>query len=201
MESAVMLENLKGYEVFLVSQSPRRQELLTRLGVDFNVEYSSVDETYPEGLRGEEIAMYLSRRKALHPVHVLPHNFLIIAADTIVWSDGKVLGKPVDAPNALSMLGQLSGHAHQVVTGVTIRTSSIEKTFCAETEVVFGELSDEEKNYYVEAFQPFDKAGAYGIQEWIGMIGVRKINGSFYNVMGLPVYKLYNELKTIPPCC
>ena len=84
---------------------------------------------------------------------------------------------------------------------MTIRTSSIEKTFCAETEVVFGELSDEEKNYYVEAFQPFDKAGAYGIQEWIGMIGVRKINGSFYNVMGLPVYKLYNELKTIPPCC
>jgi len=196
-----MLENIKGYEIILVSHSPRRRELLSRLGLEFTVEYSTVDESYPEGLDRYEIAMYLSHRKAFHPVSAMKMNNLIIAADTIVWSEGKVLGKPGSNSEARAMLDELSGHLHYVVTGVTLRTSKIEKTFYAETEVLFGELSDVEKDYYVTTFQPFDKAGAYGIQEWIGMIGVKGINGSFYNVMGLPVYKLYNELKNIPLCC
>lgn len=200
-DARVMLENIKGYEVTLVSHSPRRQELLSRLGLQFTVGYSTVDESYPEGMNRYEIAMYLSRRKAFHPNSKIKTNSLIIAADTIVWSDSKVLGKPSSNKEALDMLDGLSGHSHYVITGVTLRTSKIEKTFYAETEVDFGELSDEEKDYYVSTFHPLDKAGAYGIQEWIGMIGVKRINGSFYNVMGLPVYKLYNELKNISPCC
>lgn len=196
----IMLENIKGYEVTLVSHSPRRRELLSHLGLQFIVVHSTVDESYPEDMDCYQIAMYLSRRKAFHPESVMKTNSLIIAADTIVWSDGKVLGKPLSNKEALDMLNELSGHSHAVITGVTLRTSKMEKTFYAETEVEFGELSDEEKDYYVRTFHPLDKAGAYGIQEWIGMIGVKRINGSFYNVMGLPVYKLYNELKNIPPC-
>lgn len=181
--------------IWLISHSPRRQQLLRDLGMEFNIGEAHVEEVYPEGLPPEEIPVYLSKLKA--DAAVVPKNddTLIITADTIVWAEGKVLGKPADEDEARTMLQVLSGNTHQVITGVTLRTKDSSKSFYESTDVTFASLSTEDIDYYVRHYRPFDKAGAYGIQEWIGMIGVQSIKGCFYNVMGLPVHRLYKEIK------
>ena len=196
-----MLDNLKNYDIVLMSGSPRRRELLARLGLTFTVGRSNIDEVCPEGLQYRDIPMYLSRLKAEHCEPAMTGSNLVIAADTIVWCNNEVLGKPSTDEEACAMLSKLSGRQHSVVTGVTLRTAACLRSFYAETIVTFAELTPDEINYYVDTFHPIDKAGAYGIQEWIGMIGVREIRGSYYNVMGLPLHRLYNELKKIEPLC
>ncbi len=185
------------YKIMLASASPRRQELLRMLGLDFELLLGKeVDECYPDTLPVEDVAAFLSRKKAEAYLPSLNSDQLLITADTVVINDGFVLGKPTDADEAIDMLHALADHTHRVITGVTIATTNRQTTFDATTEVTFGPLTDEEINNYVTEFNPLDKAGAYGIQEWIGCIAVRCINGSFYNVMGLPIHRLYMELKT-----
>ena len=196
-----MLTNLNGYKIMLVSHSPRRKQLLEQLGLDFTVGVSTVGENYPATLRCGQIPEYLSRQKAHHCSPAMADNSLIIAADTIVCLNERPLSKPEDDKEAAAMLHDLSGKEHHVITGVCVKTLHSEQTFSAYTTVGFADLSDDEINYYISKYRPFDKAGAYGIQEWIGMIGVRYIKGSFYNVMGLPIHRLYDVLKTIEPCC
>lgn len=191
-----MLDNLKKYKVILASNSPRRKELLAGLGVDYEVRtLPDVDESYPETLQGADIPLYIAKEKADAYVAMMQPGELMITADTIVWLDGKVLGKPRDREDALQMLRTMSGRTHEVFTGVCITTTDWQRSFTAQTEVRFATLSEEEIAYYVDNFQPMDKAGAYGVQEWIGFIGVENISGSYYNIMGLPVQRIYNELK------
>lgn len=193
-----MLDNLKKYRVILASNSPRRKELLAGLGVDYEIRtLPDVDESYPETLQGAEIPLYIAKEKADAYVSMMQPGELMITADTIVWLDGQVLGKPEDRENALRMLRAMSGRTHDVFTGVCITTTEWQRSFTAQTEVRFATLSEEEIAYYVDKFQPMDKAGAYGVQEWIGYIGVENISGSYYNIMGLPVQKLYKELSRI----
>lgn len=190
-----MLDNLKKYNIILASGSPRRKELLEGLGVDFRVEVvNGIEETYPHALPVAEIPVYLSRLKA-HAYQVNA-NDLIITADTVVILNGKVIGKPHDEAEAKRMLSELSGNVHTVVTGVTVFTADRVESIGCSSEVEFAPLSDEEIDYYVENYRPLDKAGSYGIQEWIGYMGIKGIKGSFYNVMGLPVQRLYALLKT-----
>ncbi len=192
-----MLDNLQRYEVILASNSPRRKELLQRLGVKFKVRtLFGVDESYPEALRGEDIARYISRKKAEAYRHSMAQNELLITADTMVCIDGEVLGKPHDENQAKLILKKLSGRIHQVITGVTVMTQHRNETFAVTSHVKFSDLSEEEIDFYVTNYLPFDKAGAYGIQEWIGMVAVEELRGSFFNVMGLPMQRLYNVLKT-----
>nr|WP_320946085.1 Maf-like protein [Bacteroides intestinalis] len=193
-----MLDNLKKYKVILASNSPRRKELLAGLGVDYEVRtLPDVDESYPETLQGADIPLYIAKEKADAYVAMMQPGELMITADTIVWLDGKVLGKPRDREDALQMLRTMSGRTHEVFTGVCITTTDWQRSFTAQTEVRFATLSEEEIAYYVDNFQPMDKAGAYGVQEWIGFIGVENISGSYYNIMGLPVQRIYNELKRL----
>ena len=193
-----MLDNLKKYKVILASNSPRRKELLAGLGVDYEVRtLPDVDESYPETLQGADIPLYIAKEKADAYVAMMQPGELMITADTIVWLDGKVLGKPRDREDALQMLRTMSGRTHEVFTGVCITTTDWQRSFTAQTEVRFATLSEEEIDYYVDNFQPMDKAGAYGVQEWIGFIGVENISGSYYNIMGLPVQKLYRELLKV----
>ncbi len=190
-----MLDNLKKYRIILASNSPRRKELLAGLGVDYEVRtLPDVDESYPETLQGADIPLFISKIKADAYKTLLQPDELMITADTIVWMDGMVLGKPRNRFGAIEMLRQLSGHTHQVFTGVTITTATRQHSFSVGTEVRFANLTDEEIVYYVDTYQPMDKAGAYGVQEWIGYIGVENISGSYFNVMGLPVQRLYREL-------
>ena len=190
-----MLDNLKKYRIILASNSPRRKELLAGLGVDYEVRtLPDVDESYPETLQGADIPLFISKIKADAYKTLLQPDELMITADTIVWMDGMVLGKPRNRFGAIEMLRQLSGHTHQVFTGVTITTATRKHSFSVGTEVRFANLTDEEIVYYVDTYQPMDKAGAYGVQEWIGYIGVENISGSYFNVMGLPVQRLYREL-------
>lgn len=191
-----MLDNLKKYHVLLASKSPRRRELLAQLRVPFNVvTIGGIKEEYPETLPLEKVPLYLAGLKADRYAQHLKSNELIITADTVVISDNRILGKPGTVGEAKAMLGWLAGKTHEVVTGVVISTSQQRRAFSSHTLVTFGVLSADEIEYYVDNFSPLDKAGAYGIQEWIGCIGVEKIEGSFYNVMGLPVCRLYKELK------
>ena len=191
-----MLENLKNYKVILASNSPRRRELLSGLGIDYEVKVlPDISEVYPDSLRGEEIPMYIAREKAEAYRSVMRPDELIITADTIVYIGGEVLGKPVDEADAYRMLHVLSGRSHHVITGVCLTSQEKQKIFSSVTEVMFDTLSDEEIDFYVRTFKPFDKAGSYGVQEWIGFIGVKGLKGSFYNIMGLPVQRLYQELK------
>ena len=192
------MDNLKKYKVILASNSPRRKELLAGLGVDYEVRtLPDVDESYPETLQGADIPLYIAKEKADAYVAMMQPGELMITADTIVWLDGKVLGKPRDREDALQMLRTMSGRTHEVFTGVCITTTDWQRSFTAQTEVRFATLSEEELAYYVDNFQPMDKAGAYGVQEWIGFIGVENISGSYYNIMGLPVQKLYRELLKV----
>lgn len=193
-----MLDNLKKYKIILASNSPRRRELLSGLGVDYEVKIvPGIDETYPESLNGDEIPVYIAQEKANAYRASLQPDELVITADTIVYVDGMVLGKPVDEADACRMLRMLSGRTHQVITGVCLTTVDFQKSFASVTEVTFDTLSDEEIGYYVEKYRPMDKAGSYGVQEWIGFVGVTGLKGSYYNVMGLPVQRLYKELKEL----
>lgn len=194
----MVLENLQKYKVKLASNSPRRRELLSGLGIDYEIKVlPGIDETYPDTLSGEEIPVYIAREKADAYRKDMKEDELIITADTIVYIDGEVLGKPEDEEDACRMLRKLSGRTHQVITGVCLTTSAFQKAFASVTEVTFASLSEEEIQYYVSHYRPFDKAGAYGVQEWIGYVGVTGMKGSFYNVMGLPVQRLYQELKAL----
>ena len=193
-----MLDNLEKYKVILASGSPRRRELMAGLGVNYEVRIlPDVDESYPDTLQGEEIPLYIAKEKADAYIPMMQPDELIITADTIVWLDGKVLGKPRDREDALQMLRIMSGRTHKVFTGVCITTTDWQRSFTAQTEVRFATLSEDEIIYYVDNFKPMDKAGAYGVQEWIGFIGVENISGSYYNIMGLPVQKLYRELLKV----
>ena len=193
-----MLDNLEKYKVILASGSPRRRELMAGLGVNYEVRIlPDVDESYPDTLQGEEIPLYIAKEKAVAYIPMMQPDELIITADTIVWLDGKVLGKPRDREDALQMLRTMSGRTHEVFTGVCITTTDWQRSFTAQTEVRFATLSEDEIIYYVDNFKPMDKAGAYGVQEWIGFIGVENISGSYYNIMGLPVQKLYRELLKV----
>ena len=193
-----MLENLKKYKVILASNSPRRKELLSGLGIDYEVRtLPDVDESYPESLQGADIPLYISQEKADAYRALLQPGELMITADTIVWLDGRVLGKPKDREDALQMLRDMSGRTHEVFTGVCITTTDWQRSFAAQTEVRFAQLTEEEITYYVDRYQPMDKAGSDGVQEWIGFIGVENISGSYFNIMGLPVQRLYRELKAI----
>ena len=193
-----MLDNLEKYKVILASGSPRRRELMAGLGVNYEVRIlPDVDESYPDTLQGEEIPLYIAKEKADAYIPMMQPDELIITADTIVWLDGKVLGKPRDREDALQMLRTMSGRTHKVFTGVCITTTDWQRSFTAQTEVRFATLSEDEIIYYVDNFKPMDKAGAYGVQEWIGFIGVENISGSYYNIVGLPVQKLYRELLKV----
>ena len=183
------------YRIILASNSPRRRELLAGLGLDFSVRIlEGIDESWPENLEGEDIPLYISRRKAAPYKPSIAPDELVITADTIVYADGQVFGKPSDESDANRMLRLLSGRGHEVITGVTFLTSRREHSFAVTTRVRFCKLSEDEIDYYVETFEPMDKAGAYGIQEWIGYVGVESIDGSYFNVVGLPVQRLYREL-------
>ena len=191
-----MFDNLKKYKIVLVSASPRRKELLQNLGLTFKVRtLFGIDEQYPDTLRGEDIPRFISRKKAEAYRSSMADDELLIAADTVVCLDGRTLGKPHDAQEAKDMLHKLSGRFHQVITGVTVMTKDQMENFAVTSQVKFADLTDEEIDYYVDNYLPFDKAGAYGIQEWIGMVAVEELRGSYFNVMGLPVQRLYNVLK------
>ncbi len=190
-----MLNNLEKYDVVLGSNSPRRRELLNDMGVKFRVEtVKGINETYPASLPIEEIPVYLARVKA--EGHPLKDNELLITADTVVVLDETVLGKPEGEADAHRMLRALSGRAHRVISGVCVTTVDRSESFADTSIVHFAGLTDDEIDYYIKHYRPLDKAGAYGIQEWIGNIGISGINGDFYNVMGLPTRKLYQLLKT-----
>lgn len=191
----MLKEHLKNYTVVLASKSPRRQELLKGMGVEFVCLVKETPEQYPE-MPFDEVPEYLSRQKSLaFSDEELPEHYLLITADTVVIAEGEILGKPRDREDALRMLGLLSGKTHHVVTGVTVRSASKTKSFSVKSKVTFATLDPEEMAYYIDTFQPYDKAGAYGIQEWIGYVGISGLNGSFYNVMGLPTRRLYQTLK------
>lgn len=184
------------YKIILASNSPRRKELLGGLGVNFEVRtLQGIDESYPNILKGEEIPKFISGKKAEAYKEMMADDEMIFTADTIVYDKDQVLGKPKDEDEAKKMLRQLSGHAHEVITGVSIVTKQKVVQFASTSKVYFAELTDSEIEYYVENFKPLDKAGAYGIQEWIGFVGVTRIEGSYFNVMGLPIQRLYTELK------
>lgn len=188
--------NIQNYHIILGSNSPRRRELLAGLDLDFEVKViPGLEEHYPATLQPEEIPVFLAQQKAEAYIPTLPEKTLLITADTIVWNRNEVIGKPKNREDAIQMLQSLSGHEHHVVTGVCLTTTEKQKAFSVISAVKFATLTDEEIGYYVDKYQPFDKAGAYGIQEWIGYVGVESINGSFYNIMGLPVQRLYQELK------
>lgn len=183
------------YKIVLASNSPRRRELLGGLGIDFTVKViGGIDESWPHELKGEDIPLYISREKAAPYKATIGADELVITADTIVYVDGEVLGKPADKADAKRMLRMISGRWHEVITGVTLMTAEREHSFAVTTKVKFCNLSDSEIDYYIKNYAPMDKAGAYGIQEWIGYVGVEAIEGSYFNVVGLPVQRLYREL-------
>lgn len=187
----------KQYKLILSSNSPRRKELLSGLGIPFQVRIiDDIDESYPADLNSLEVASYISKKKSEAYKTTLQDDEIVITADTVVLCEDEILGKPKDEEEAYKMLETLSGKVHQVITGVTIALKDKEKTFSVVTDVTFKALSSQEINYYIKTYKPFDKAGAYGIQEWIGYIGVTSLQGSYFNVMGLPVQRIYEELKT-----
>ena len=190
-----MLDNLRKYRIILASNSPRRRELLAGLGIDYEVRtLQGIDETYPADLPVEQIAEFISAEKAAAYQKQMAADELIITADTIVVVEGEVMGKPHDADDACRMLHKLSNRPHQVITGVCLTTVEKQRRFSVTTDVTFKALTDDEIDYYIANYRPFDKAGAYGIQEWIGYIGVTGLHGSYFNVMGLPVQRIYTEL-------
>lgn len=190
-------DTLEKYKIILASKSPRRQYLLKELGLNFECRTKETDETFPEHLSKQEIPLFLANKKAEDFKNELKQGELLITADTIVWINGKVLNKPCDEKEATEMLKMLSGKMHEVYTGVCLTTITKSKSFFSLTKVFFKTLTEEEISYYVKNYKPFDKAGAYGAQEWIGYIGIEKIEGSYFNVMGLPLKELYEQLAEI----
>ena len=192
----MLKQKLNNYNVILASGSPRRQQFFRDLDIDFSIQLKEIEEIYPENLKGVAITDYLSNLKS-EAFYTLNDNDLLITSDTIVWLEGKALGKPKDAKDAFTMLRAMSGKKHEVITSVCLKSTSFQKIINDITIVTFKELSDDEIQYYINNYKPFDKAGAYGIQEWIGFIGIEKIEGSYFNVVGLPVHKLYKELMDL----
>ena len=191
-----MLSNLKKYHIVLASKSPRRQELLRGMGVDFEILTKETDESFPPEMPLDEVSKYLSLQKSLaFADEELPADYLLITSDTVVICEGEILGKPKDREDAARMLQLLSGKTHHVVTGVTVRSAEKAESFAVLSNVTFAAFDADEIDYYIEHCKPFDKAGAYGIQEWIGYVGISGLEGSFYNVMGLPTRRLYQCLK------
>lgn len=192
-----MFNNLSKYNIILASNSPRRRELLGQLGINYTVKtLEGIDESYPQTLKRADVAEFIAQKKAEAYLQIIAENDLIITADTIVCVDGEILGKPKDAADAHRMLAKLSGREHDVITGVVVATKERQESFSVKTRVKFADLTEEIIAHYVENFKPFDKAGAYGIQEWIGFVGVESISGSFFNVIGLPVQRLFQVLTT-----
>ena len=191
----MIADELNDFKIILASRSPRRQQLLREMGLKFDVVIKEYEEIYPEDLDGEAIAKYVAHEKAASFKNEISDNEIVIAADTIVWCNGKVLGKPLDYKDAVRILKEISGNTHKVITGVSLLSRSGELTFSESTKVVFEALSEEEISYYINKYKPYDKAGAYGIQEWIGIVACSHIDGSYFNVVGLPVQRLYAELK------
>jgi septum formation protein len=192
----MLLSNLTGKKIILASKSPRRQELLKGLDLDFEIRTKDIDEDFPDDLRAEEIPMYLCKLKADAFLPELKVHEILITADTVVWVNGHVLNKPMDRPEAESMLAELSGTTHFVYTAIAITSTDKQLVFFDETEVEFVELEKKEMDYYLDHYKPYDKAGAYGVQELIGYIGISRLHGSYFNVMGLPIQLLYKNLKT-----
>lgn len=192
----ILQERLKdsGYHLILASQSPRRRELMSDAGLEFRTTSYDVDEIYPDDLPADDVAGYLSRLKSDAYPDALDPREILITADTVVILGDRILGKPKGMDGAREMLRELSGSQHRVITGVTLRSADNKVSFSAETKVLFASLTEEEIEYYVERYRPLDKAGSYGIQEWIGYVGIESIEGAFYNVMGLPIQRLYKEL-------
>ncbi len=182
-------------KIILGSQSPRRKELIERLGLNYEVQVSEVNEIYPKDLPYDEIALYLAKLKAKENTYQLKENEILLTADTIVALNGKILGKPKSEKEAKTMLEKLSGNSHEVITSVYLKSLNSEKSITNRTIVRFSPLEDDDINHYIENYKPFDKAGAYGIQEWMGYIAINKIEGCFYSVMGLPVHDVYQALK------
>lgn len=191
-----MLENLNKFKIVLGSQSPRRKELLKGIGIEFETRVKEIDESFSQELKKQEIPVYLSQQKAaVFKNEIESENILLITCDTIVWINDYALNKPADRNEAISMLKTLSGNCHEVFTGVTLSSNEKQISFFEETKVYFKDLSDEEIEYYIDQYKPYDKAGSYGVQEWMGFVGMRRIEGCFFNVMGLPLSKLYTELE------
>ncbi|MDX9810778.1 MAG: Maf family nucleotide pyrophosphatase [Bacteroidales bacterium] len=188
------MEYFSGYRLILASRSPRRQMLLKELGLVFDTIEKDFDESFPSNLKGKDIALYLSEKKAESLASDIRNNKILITADTIVWCDGELLGKPAGREEAVMMIGKLSSNTHQVITGVTLLSEKQRISFAETTSVTFDAMSEGEIEYYVDNFSPYDKAGAYGIQEWIGLASCSRIEGSYFNVVGLPVQRLYREL-------
>ncbi len=193
----MLKEKLSKYNIILASKSPRRQQFLKDLEIPFTVQLKEVEEVYPKEFQGTEITDYLADLKSQPFTNSLKKDDLLITSDTIVWLDNKALGKPKDKNDAIRILQELSGKRHQVITSVSIKSIHFQKIFNDITNVYFKELTVDEIEYYLDNHQPFDKAGSYGIQEWIGFIGIERIEGSYFNVMGLPVQKLYKELMKL----
>jgi septum formation protein len=185
------------YRIILASGSPRRQQIMKETGLDYEIVVRDYEETFPVGLSGEETARYVAREKASCFREVISDGEVVITADTVVWCNGRLLGKPADRNEAVSMLREISGNTHEVITGVSILTKQDEVVFSETTKVTFEKLTEEEISFYIDNFKPYDKAGAYGIQEWIGIIACSRIEGSYFNVVGLPVQRLYRELQTL----
>lgn len=192
----MLREKLKEYNVILASKSPRRQQFFKDLDIDFTIQLKEVEEIYPPELQEVEITDFLADLKSKAFTN-LSKNDLLITSDTIVWLDKIALGKPKDAEDAFKMLRSLSGKKHKVITSISIKSKDYQKIINDTTTVTFKELSDSEINYYITNYKPFDKAGAYGIQEWIGFIAIDKLEGSYFNVVGLPIHKLYKELMNL----
>lgn len=191
----MLIDKLANYDIILASGSPRRRQLLEELGIEFRIEVKPISENFPSDYPVEKVAQYISEFKAAaFQTNDLKSNSLIITADTVVILNNEILGKPLDDDDATNMLKALSGQRHRVITGVTLRTIKKRHSFSVWTDVIFKNLSNEEIDYYVKNFKPYDKAGAYGIQEWIGHAAIEKIEGSYFNVMGLPTHRLYEEL-------
>ena len=184
------------YKVLLASNSPRREELLRGIDIDFEIKVlADIDESYPDNLPLEEVAEFIAIKKANSYISILNDDELMITADTVVILGEKIYGKPINKEDAKEMLHDLSGKTHRVISGVCLTSTKKQSSFSVTSDVEFSQLTNEEIEYYVDRYSPFDKAGAYGVQEWIGYIGVKHINGSYYNIMGLPIQRLYTELK------
>ena len=192
-----MLKNLQHYQLILASGSPRRQQFFKDLGLDFEIRLKEIEEIFPPELQADAIPNYLAELKAAAFEGTLKDNEILVTSDTIVWHKNKALGKPKDKEEAFKILKSLSNGTHEVITSVCFKTNLKTDVICETTKVTFNALSDEDILYYIETFEPFDKAGAYGIQEWIGFIGVSKIEGSYANVMGMPVDKVYAYLSNL----